>query len=55
MKAGREDATAIAEPRTDFGTDIPESDEEYQDDEYLVGVRLCKPPCISLLLSLDYR
>ena len=38
MKAGR--MTAPEEPlkRADFGMDIPKAGEEYQDDEYLVGV-----------------
>ena len=38
MKAGREEGVQAAPLRTAFGADIPEADEEYQDDEYLVGV-----------------
>lgn len=48
MKAGREGSTQADEERTDFGTDVPEADEEYQDDEALVGVM----PCLLSFLSM---
>ena len=42
MKAGRMTNAEKAVERADFGSDVPEADEEYQDDEYLVGVGLAE-------------
>ena len=54
MKAGRDDNTQADEERADFGTDISEADEEYQDDEALIGVMLCLLAFLSMrILKLE--
>ena len=57
MKAGRiiEENQGIEEPRTKFEDDIPPSDEDYIDDEWLAGVShsiICCPPRKSFMFDL---
>lgn len=57
MKAGRiiEENQGIEEPRTKFEDDIPPSNEDYIDDEWLAGVshsRIYCPPRESFMFAL---